>query len=87
MAHYSNESAVAVQKDARERSFRSLLQGLAVDVSIAVILVLATTVSSLEWTAAYWQVLGLTVAKSGIQAMVSYLMRFYVTPKQSTPSA
>jgi len=86
MAHYSNESAIAVQHDARERSYRSLLQGLAVDVTITVVLVLATFVGSLEWTPAYWQVLGLTLAKSVIQAAVTYLMRFYVTPKRSTPA-
>lgn len=86
MAHFSNESAVAVQQDARERSFRSLLQGLGVDISIAAVLVLATFIGTLEWTPTYWKVLGLTLAKSVIQAAVSYLMRFYVTPKKSTPA-
>lgn len=86
MAHYSNETSVAVQKDARERSLRSLLQGLGVDVVIAVILVLGTSIGSLEWTPAYWQLLGATLAKTVVQAAASYVMRFYVTPKQSAPT-
>lgn len=68
--------------DARERSLRSLLQGLALDVAVAVILVLATAFTSIEWTPAYWKALGLTVAKSVLQSGVSYLMRVYIKPTQ-----
>jgi heme/copper-type cytochrome/quinol oxidase subunit 4 len=87
MSHYSNESSVEIRHDATERSLRSLTQGLALDVSVAVVLVLATAVGSLEWTPTYWKLLGLAVAKSAIQAGAAFLMRYYVTPKQSTPTA
>lgn len=86
MAHYSSESDIAVRQDATERSIRSLLQGLAVDVFVAAILVLGTMIGNLEWTPTYWKLLGATLAKSVIQAAVSYLMRFYVTPKRSNPA-
>lgn len=86
MAHYSNDNSIAVRKDAGERSFRSLMQGLAVDLSITIILALSTAMGTLEWTPTYWKVLGATLAKTLLQAAISYLMRFYVTPKQSNPA-
>ena len=70
------------QADARERSLRSLAQGLALDVAVAVVLVLATAFNTIEWTPDYWKLLGLTVAKSVLQAGASYLMRVLVKPKE-----
>jgi hypothetical protein len=71
-----------VQADARNRSFRSLIQGLALDVGVAVVLILATAFTSIEWTPQYWKLLGLTLAKSVLQAGASYLMRVLVAPKE-----
>lgn len=81
MAH-SAPGGSDVQADARNRSFRSLVQGLALDVSVAVVLVLATAFSNLEWTPTYWKLLGLTVAKSILQSGASYLMRVLVAPRE-----
>lgn len=72
----------AVQADARERSLRSLVQGLALDVAVAVVLVLATAFNEIEWTPTYWKLLGLTLAKSVLQAGASYGMRVLVKPKE-----
>lgn len=81
MTHMAPSGSDA-QADARERSFRSLVQGLALDVSVAVVLVLATAFTTIEWTPVYWKLLGLTVAKSILQAGASYLMRVLVKPKE-----
>jgi hypothetical protein len=71
-----------VKADARERSLRSLVQGLALDVAVAIVLVLGTAFNTIQWTPDYWKLLGLTVAKSVLQAGVSYLMRILVKPKE-----
>jgi heme/copper-type cytochrome/quinol oxidase subunit 4 len=84
MAHFSDEP-VATRADAAERSLRSLAQGFALDIIVAVVLVLSTAFGAIEWTPTYWKALGLTLAKSVLQAGVSYLMRMFVVPKQSTP--
>ncbi len=85
MAHISGEP-VAVRADAAERSLRSLVQGLALDIVVAVALVLSTAFGAIEWTPTYWKAIGLTLAKSVLQAVVSYIMRVYVTPRRSTPA-
>lgn len=78
-----DENAQDARHDAAERSLRSLAQGLALDILVAVVLVLATAVGDIEWTPTYWKLLGLTLAKSVIQAGVSYLMRMFVAPRQA----
>jgi hypothetical protein len=70
-----------VQADARNRAFRTLLQGLGLDVATAVVLVLVVAVGNLEWTPQYWSVLGLAVAKSVIVSGVSYFARLLLKPK------
>ena len=72
----------AVVADAKERSLRSLVQGLALDVLVAIVLVVGTAFNTIEWTPEYWKLLGLTVAKSVLQAGASYLMRVLVKPKE-----
>jgi hypothetical protein len=66
--------------DARNRALRTVLQGLVLDVSVAVVLVLATSVGDLHWTRAYWLTLGLTLAKTVIQSGVAYAMRKLIPP-------
>lgn len=67
--------------DARERSWRTFLQGFGIDVATAVALVLALAFVDISWTRSYWIALGLTVAKSVLQAGVAYVMRILVRPK------
>jgi hypothetical protein len=71
-----------VQADARNRSFRTYVQGFAIDVATALVLVLALAFTNIEWTPEYWVALGLTSAKSVLQAGAAYLMRMLVTPKE-----
>jgi hypothetical protein len=86
MAQHTSEETVAVRADATERSVRSFIQGFALDIVVAVTLVLATAFGAIEWTPLYWKALGLTLAKSVLQAAVSYIMRVVVTPSRSTPT-
>ncbi len=81
MSHYAPEGAAEVREDAMDRSFRTLRQGLLLDVAVAVILVLSTAFTNVEWTPTYWKALGLTLAKSVLQAGVSYFYRLFVAPK------
>lgn len=69
------------QADARNRSFRVLVQGLFLDVATALVLVLALAFTSIEWTPEYWIALGLTASKSVLQSGVAYFMRLLVKPK------
>ena len=74
----SNETPVqhTVEMDARNRAFRTLLQGLAFDVAAAVVIVLYTAFSSAEaWGDIQWALLGFTLAKTLSVSALSYLMR------------
>lgn len=62
---------------------RTFLLGLGLDVMIGVTLYLVTVIGQLEWTKAYWIVLGLGVARSAIMSAVAYLARRLLPPKQS----
>lgn len=72
-----------VKASARERSFRTYVQGFALDVATALVLVLATAFTSIAWTPEYWVALGLTASKSVLQAGVAYWMRTLIKPKES----
>jgi hypothetical protein len=72
---------LSVQADAQDRSWRTFLQGLAIDLVTAAVIVLAMNIADLQWTAAYWAVIGTTVAKSLVQAFVAYWMRMFVAPR------
>lgn len=83
MSHYSSEGEAEVRKDATDRSFRTLWQGLGIDVGVAVILVLATAFTSIEWTPEYWIALAATLGRSVLQAIVAYFYRLFVAPKKA----
>jgi hypothetical protein len=67
-------------RDARVRGLRSLMWGLLIDVSVAVVLVLVTAFTSIEWTALYWSALGLTLSKTILQAIVAFFARKLLPP-------
>jgi hypothetical protein len=67
-------------RDARERAVRTFFQGLGIDVGVALLLVLATTFTDIDWTGAYWTTLGLLLAKTFLQSVVSNLVRRLVPP-------
>jgi hypothetical protein len=56
-----------VEADARNRAFRTLLQGLGLDLAAGVATALVAGIAGgIEWTNAYWVALGLAVAKSAL---------------------
>lgn len=66
----------AVKTDARNRAFRTLLQGLAFDVGAAVVIILYTTFSAANgWGDFEWTLLGFTLGKTIAVTALSYLMR------------
>lgn len=69
-----------VTEDAWVRAIRSLGQGLLLDVSVAAVLFLVSVIGNLEWTRVYWLMLGLGLAKSVIQAVVTFFARKLITP-------
>lgn len=77
------DSTPPVERDAAERAFRTLLQGLAVDVLAGIGVALAAGIAGgISWTEAYWVALALAVAKSAITAIVSYFARKLVPPAE-----
>lgn len=68
------------QTDARNRAWRTLIQGLGIDIAAALVLVLAPALSSVEWTPTFWKALGLIAAKSVLQAVVAFVARKVVPP-------
>lgn len=79
MSHYV-ETPTEVSSDARVRGWRSFVQGLLIDVSVAAVVFLVTVIGDLEWTTVYWIALGLGLAKSVVQGVVAYLARKLITP-------
>lgn len=63
---------------------RIFVQGLLLDVAVAVTLFLATVIGNLEWTKVYWIALGLGVARSAITAVVAYLVRRLLPPRDDS---
>lgn len=65
-----------LQVDARNRALRTLAQGLAFDVTAAVVLVLFTAFSSAQtWSDLEWTLIAFTLLKSAVVSALSYLMR------------
>lgn len=77
-------STSATKSDARERSLRTLLQGLAIDVlvaiGVAVTAVLVTIPDAELVGVAAWVAIGVAVLKSALTAVASYLTRLALPP-------
>lgn len=70
-----------VESDARNRAVRTFLQGLGLDVAVAVVVVLASFILvDVQWTATYWLALGLALSKTVVQSIVAYFVRKLVPP-------
>ena len=74
------DHAVDPTADARDRALRTFLQGLAIDVLIAVALVVYNAVSA---DSVEWALIPLAIAKSALVAAASYVMRKLKPPAQS----
>lgn len=69
--------------DAQNRAWRTLLQGLAIDVAVGVALaVTAFLATANDWGDMEWALLGFSVAKSAAQAIAAYVMRRWLDPSR-----
>lgn len=73
---------IAVQ-DAKDRSWRTLLQNVPLDILIVVAPLLYDAVSGWDgsFTASYWVAVGVGVAKTAALAVIAYVMRLKKSPK------
>ena len=71
----------ATNRDARLRGIRAFTWGLMIDVAVAVTIVLLPAFTAIEWTKTYWIALGLSVAKTVLQAVVTFFARKLLPPK------
>lgn len=76
-----------VTDDARNRAWRTFVQGLLVDVLITLSVVLSTVFSDLEWTSAYWIGVGTLIVKTVLVAATSYVARRAAPPPPPPPSS
>lgn len=81
-----SQHRATVQAAAVERGTRSLWQGLAIDLAVAVAMVLLMWLPDADLTSREaWLVLGTSVAKSVLTAAASYVMRLKVAPLEEAP--
>lgn len=74
-----------VKAAAVERGRRTLIQGLAIDLAVAVAVVLLAWLPDADLTAGEaWLALGVAVGKSLLTALASYVMRLKVAPSEET---
>ena len=74
-----------VVADARSRSWRTLLQGLMIDLTFGLVAVLATLASADPFQKETWILFSALLIKTIIQTFVAYVMRLRVTPTIRTP--
>jgi hypothetical protein len=75
--------AQATQAAAAERGRRTLWQGLALDVAVAIAVTLLAWLPAADVTAAAaWLILAASLVKSVLTALASYVMRLKVAPSQ-----
>lgn len=71
----------ATRSDAANRGFRTLLQGVALDVAVAIAVALLAWLPEADVSSKQaWIILGTSVAKTVLTAVASYVMRLKVTP-------
>ena len=80
-------SRTQLRRDATNRSVRSFLTGLAIDVAVGVALVLLTYFNKANaWGDIEWAILGFSLFKSVIQAVGAFVLRMWVdSSKLPTP--
>lgn len=72
--------------DAKNRSTRSFVQGLAIDLAVAVALVLYNIFDSANaWSAMDWAAIGFSLSRTVVQSGASYIMRAFLD-KSSIPT-
>ena len=73
---------VSAEADAKNRAFRTFVQGLGTDVVVAVVLAVGPALAGADfaWSADYWTAIGLLTAKTVVLSAVSYVSRKVVPP-------
>ena len=72
----------AVRTDATDRARRTLFQGLAIDVAVAIAAALLVWLPDADISSSEaWIVLGTTLAKTVLTAVASFVMRLKVDPE------
>ena len=73
----------AVQADAAQRAKRTFIQGIALDVAVAIAVALLAWLPDADLTNKQaWIILGTSLAKTVLTAVASYVMRLKVRPDQ-----
>lgn len=73
----------AVQADAKQRAKRTFIQGIALDVAVAIAVALLAWLPDADLTSKQaWIILGTSLAKTVLTAVASYVMRLKVRPDQ-----
>ena len=68
-----------IERDARNRAARTFVQGLAIDVAVALALIVTTVLSSAQgWEDIEWSIVGFLVAKTIAVTAASYVMRRFL---------
>lgn len=76
-------SLPALKGDATNRGVRSFLTGLAIDVAVAVVLVMMVTFTENNgWSTIEWVVVSFSLAKSVVQAVGAYVLRRWLDPSR-----
>lgn len=74
-----------VREDAKERSWRTLLQQLGVDIVVALATVVGPLLLSLDVTSKeQWTIIGLSVLKTIISTLVAYVFRLLYAPREES---
>jgi hypothetical protein len=78
---------MSTEQDARNRAARSFIQGMLVDITVALVVAVAPLIlgQGFTWEARWWAAVGLLAAKSVVQSAVSYLARKLVPPPSAPP--
>lgn len=87
MAKLTKKATAALTADAKNRMLRSVMQGLTIDVVVAVVLAVGSAfATSNGWSDFQWALLSYSVVKSVVQAVVAFVMRRFIdTSKVPTP--
>lgn len=76
---HAAEESPGVARDAKQRAWRTMLQGLLLDVLVAVALVVYEAMAVAEPD---WRLLLLSLLKTGLMAAASYVMRVVRPPTE-----
>lgn len=79
MSRYLPVPVEQKRTDARNRALRTFLQGLAIDVAVAICVVVITVLGTTSsWGELQWVAIGFTMFKTVLMAAASYVMRRFV---------